>query len=54
MIEQNKTKTQYEHCTEALDQAVQGIESAESSTIVAPNAQYRDEQYNEIVSKASE
>ena len=52
MIEQNKK--QYEHHTEALDQAVQDIESEESSTVVAPNAQYRDEQDKEIGSKASE
>ena len=51
VIEQNRK--QYEHHTEALDQAVQDIESEESSTIVAPNAQYRDEQDKEIGSKAS-
>ncbi len=52
MIEQNRK--QYEHHTEALDQAVRGIESEESSTVVAPNAQHRDEQDKEIGSKASE
>ncbi len=52
VIEQNRK--QYEHHTEALDQAVQDIESEESSTVVAPNAQYRDEQDKEIGSKASE
>ena len=52
VIEQNRK--QYEHHTEALDQAVQDIESEESSTVVAPNAQHRDEQDKEIGSKASE
>ncbi len=52
VIEQNRK--QYEHHTETLDQAVQDIESEESSTVVAPNAQYRDEQDKEIGSKASE
>ncbi len=52
ITEQNRK--QYEHHTEALDQAVQDIESEESSTVVAPNAQYRDEEDKEIDSKASE
>ena len=52
MIQQNRK--QYEHHTEALDQAVQDAESKESSTVVAPNAQYRDEQDKEIGSKSSE
>ncbi len=52
VIEQNRK--QYEHRTEALDQAVQDIESEESSTVVTPNAQYRDKQDKEIGSKASE
>ena len=51
-IEQNR-KT-YENHTELLDQAVQDIESEESSNIVAPNSQYRDEQDKEIGSKFSE
>ncbi len=37
VIEQNRI--QYEHHTEALDQAVRDTESEESSTVVAPNAQ---------------
>ena len=37
-----------------LDQAVQDIESEESASCVASNAQYRDEQDNEIRSKFSE
>ena len=49
-----ENRKQYEHHTEALDQAVQDIESEESCTVVAPNAQYRDEQDKEIGSKASE
>ena len=52
VIEQNRK--QYEHHTEVLDQAVQDIESEESSTVVAPNAQHRDEQDKGIGSKASE
>ncbi len=52
VIEQNRK--QYEHHTEVLYQAVQDIESEESSTIVARNAQYRDEQDKETGSKASE
>ena len=51
-IEQNRK--QYENHTEILDQAVQDIESEESGNIVAPNAQYRDEQDREIGSKMSE
>ena len=51
-IEQNKK--QYENHTEILDQAVQDFESEESGNIVAPNAQYRDEQDREIGSKVSE
>ena len=45
-IEQNR-KT-YENHTELLDQAVENIEREESSNIVAPNSQYRDEQDKEI------
>jgi hypothetical protein len=51
MKEQNRK--QYEHHTETLGQAVQDTESEESSTVVAPNAQYRDEQDKEIGSKSS-
>ncbi len=46
VIEQNRK--QYEHHIEVLHQAVQDIESEESSTVVAPNAQHRDEQDKEI------
>ena len=45
-IKQNRK--QYENHTDVLDQAVQDIESEESGNIVAPNAQYRDEQDREI------
>ena len=41
-IEQNRK--QYENHTEILDQAVQDIESEEPGNIVAPDAQYRNEQ----------
>ena len=51
-IKQNR-KT-YENHTELLDQAVQDIEREESSNIVAPNSQYRDEQDKEIGSKFGE
>ena len=51
-IEQNRK--QYEHHTDVLGQAVQDVESEESGNIVAPNAQYRDEQDKEIGSKFSE
>ena len=51
-IEQNRK--QYEYHTDVLDQAVQDVESEESGNIVAPNAQYRDEQDKEIGSKFSE
>ena len=51
-IKQNRK--QYENHTDVLDQAVQDIESEESGNIVAPNAQYRDEQDREIDSKLSE
>ena len=51
-IKQNRK--QYENHTEILDQAVQDIESEESGNIVAPNAQYRDEQDRGIGSKVSE
>ena len=51
-IEQNSK--QYENHAEILDQAVQDIESEESSSIIAPNTQYRDEQDGEIGSKVSE
>ena len=51
-IKQNRK--QYENHTDVLDQAVQDIESEESGNIVAPNAQYRDEQDREIGSKLSE
>jgi hypothetical protein len=37
-----------------VPEQVQDIESEESSSVVAPNAQYRDEQDKEIGSKASE
>ncbi len=52
VIEQNRK--QYEHHTEVLDQALQDIETEEYSTVVAHNAQHRDEQDKEIGSKASE
>ena len=51
-IKQNRK--QYENHSDILDQAVQDIESEESGNIVAPNAQYRDEQDREISSKLSE
>ena len=51
-IKQNRK--QYENHSDILDQAVQNIESEESGNIVAPNAQYRDEQDREIGSKLSE
>ena len=51
-IKQNRK--QYENHTDVLDQAVQDIESEESGNIVAPNAQYRDEQDREIGSKLSD
>ena len=51
-IKQNRK--QYENHTDVLNQAVQDIESEESGNIVAPNAQYRDEQDKEIGSKLSE
>ena len=51
-IKQNRK--QYENHTDVPDQAVQDIESEESGNIVAPNAQYRDEQDREIGSKLSE
>ena len=51
-IKQNRK--QYENHSDILDQAVQDIESEESGNIVAPNAQYRDEQDREIGSKLSE
>ena len=51
-IKQNRK--QYENHTDVLDQAVQDIESEESGSIVAPNAQYQDEQDREIGSKLSE
>ena len=50
----NKTKKQYEHHTDVLEQAVQDIESEESGNIVAPNSQYRNEQHKEIGLKFSE
>ncbi|CAB3987819.1 ATP-dependent DNA helicase PIF1 [Paramuricea clavata] len=52
VIEQNKK--QYENHTEALDQAIQDIESDEFPNVVAPNAQYRDEQDKDIGPKATE
>jgi endonuclease/exonuclease/phosphatase (EEP) superfamily protein YafD len=52
VIEQNRK--QYENHTEALDQAVQDIESEEFGNVVAPNAQYRDEQDKEVGPKVSE
>ena len=51
-IKQNRK--QYENHSDILDQAVQDIESEESGNIVAPNAQYQDEQDREIGSKLSE
>ena len=51
-IKQNRK--QYENHIDVLDQAVQNIESVESGNIVAPIAQYRDEQDREIGSKLSE
>jgi endonuclease/exonuclease/phosphatase (EEP) superfamily protein YafD len=48
-----KNRKQYENHSEVLDQAVQDIESDEYN-IVAPNAQYRDEQDKDIGSKESE
>ena len=51
-IKQNRK--QYANHSDILDQAVQDIESEESGNIVAPNAQYRDEQDREIGSKLSE
>ena len=52
--EVKQNRKQYENHTDVLDQAVQDIESEESGSIVAPNAQYRDEQDREIGSKLSE
>ena len=49
-----QSRKQYENHTDVLDQAVQDIESEESGNIVAPNAQYRDEQDKEMGSKFSE
>ena len=49
-----KNRKQYENHTDVLDQAVHDIESEESSNIVAPNTQYRDEQDRHIGSKLSE
>ena len=43
-----------QHCDIGFDQAVQDIESEEFGAVVAPNAQYWDEQDKEIGSKASE
>ena len=47
-------RKQYENHSEILDQAVQGIESEANENIVAPNAQYRNEQDKEIGSNVSE
>ena len=52
LIKQNRK--QFENHSEVLDQAVQDIESEVNENIVAPNAQYRDEQDKEIGSNVSE
>ena len=51
-IEENRK--QYENHSDVIDQAVQDIESEEFGNVVAPNAQYRDEQDKDIGSKESE
>ena len=52
LIEENRK--QYENHSDVIDQAVQDIESEEFGNVVAPNAQYRDEQDKDIGSKESE
>ena len=52
LIEEHRK--QYENHSEVLDQGVQDIESEASENIVAPNAQYKDEQDKEINSNISE
>ena len=52
LIEQNRKRCG--NNSEVLDQAVQDIESEDLCNIVAPNAQYRDEQDKKIGTKASE
>ena len=49
----DEKRQEYEHHTEILDQAVQDIESEEFAH-VAPNTQHREEQDQQIGSKASE
>ena len=52
LIEENRK--QYENHSDVIDQAVQDIESEEFGNVVAPNAQYRDEQDKDIGSKETE
>ena len=52
LIEENRKH--YENHSDVIDQAVQDIESEEFGNVVAPNAQYRDEQDKDIGSKESE
>ncbi|CAB4007910.1 ATP-dependent DNA helicase PIF1 [Paramuricea clavata] len=52
LIEENRKH--YENHSAVIDQAVQDIESEEFGNVVAPNAQYRDEQDKDIGSKESE
>ena len=52
LVEENRK--QYEHHSAVLDHALQEIEREENENIVAPNAQYRDEQDKEIGSNVSE
>ena len=52
LIEENRK--QYENHSQVLGQSVQDIESKVNENIVAPNAQYRDEQDKEIGSNVSE
>ena len=52
VIEENRK--QYENHSDVLDQAVQDIENDGFGNVVAPNAQYTDEQDKDIGSKESE
>ncbi|CAB4042533.1 ATP-dependent DNA helicase PIF1, partial [Paramuricea clavata] len=52
LIEENRKH--YENHSDVIDQAVQDIESEEFGNVVAPNAQYRDEQDKDIGSKESD
>ena len=50
----NENRQQYENNSEVLDLAIQDIETEQNDTIIAPDAQYRDEQDKEIGPKISE